>query len=120
MTVSATGALLLFIFPDGKLAIMLPAAALLGMAMGAEGDMVAFFAARYFGRRAFATIFGSLVVATSVSFAIGPTAFALMFEATGDYMLVSIMSAIALIISGVLFLTLRAEPYWRDPGPDIA
>ena len=48
------------------------AAALFGLTLGAEVDVIAYLASRYFGLRNFGGLFGGLVAALSLGTAFGP------------------------------------------------
>ena len=58
---------------------------LVGSAMGAEGDIQAFFIARQFGMRAFSTIFGSFGTCTVLGFGVGASVFGQLFDLANDY-----------------------------------
>jgi MFS family permease len=87
---------------------------LVGYAFGAEGDMLAFFTARYFGLRSFGAIFGVLGMALGVAVAVGGVASGFLFDRNLNYRLnlelgscLAAMSAVALLSSGLLR---RAQP----------
>jgi MFS family permease len=61
------------------------AAALLGLAIGAESDVMPFLISRYFGMRSMATLFGVLFGSYTVGVAIGRYLLGAGFDATGSY-----------------------------------
>ena len=82
---------------------------LVGLAQGAEGDILAFFTARYFGLRSFGAIFGPLAMVFGVAYASGGFVGATIFDRTGSYdlmlkggCLMSLLAAACLFTSGLL------------------
>ena len=63
----------------------IPAALLLGLSMGAEIDLLAYLAGRYFGLRSFAVIYGLLFSAFLTGTALGPWAYGAAYDAHGSY-----------------------------------
>jgi MFS family permease len=61
------------------------AAFLLGLGMGAEVDMLAYLASRYFGLRSFATIYGYVFAAFMVAGALGPLMMGALFDHFHSY-----------------------------------
>jgi MFS family permease len=89
----------LFLAADPSMATLLVGAALVGLSTGAEADMLAFFAARYFGLKRFGAIFGVLGLFFGLSVAIGGIGAGFLFDAAGDYRLVLILGAILAAVS---------------------
>lgn len=56
-----------------------------GMAQGAEADFLAFFIARYFGIRSYATIYGALMAVAAASLSVGVLVYAGAHDAFGNY-----------------------------------
>jgi MFS family permease len=97
----AVGILLLL---DG-LRWAVPAAFLLGMAQGAEIDLLGFVVARRFGRRAYARIFGACFGITLVGAMAGPVALAAVFGHTGSYDLGLMLFPLCPVLAlGLLFM----------------
>ena len=63
----------------------IPAALLLGLSMGAEIDLLAYLAGRYFGLKSFAVIYGLLFSAFLAGTALGPWAYGAAYDADGSY-----------------------------------
>jgi MFS family permease len=57
----------------------------IGLSLGAELDLVAYLASRYFGLRSFAAIYGLLLSGIVASAGAAPVSFALWFDSTGSY-----------------------------------
>lgn len=90
---------------------LLAGAALLGLAVGAEIEIAAYFVVRFFGLASFGTIYGSLIAAYSASAALGPLAVALAFARQRDYDPVCLTFAAALAVSALLIGTLGRYRY---------
>lgn len=60
-------------------------AALIGLTVGAEVDVIVYLATRHFGLRAFGALYGGLLVALSIGTAVGPLAAAGTYDRTGNY-----------------------------------
>lgn len=58
---------------------------LIGICLGSEGDLLAFFTGRYFGLKTFSELFGWFYAAFSVGFTIGPLAASTLYELNGGY-----------------------------------
>jgi MFS family permease len=61
------------------------AAALLGLAIGAEADVMPFLVSRYFGMRAMGALFGCVFASYTLGAGSGPYLIAAGFDATGSY-----------------------------------
>lgn len=71
----------LFVGPEGAFL----AAALIGLTVGAEVDVIVYLATRHFGLKAFGALYGGLLVALSLGTALGPLAAARVYDETGTY-----------------------------------
>ena len=108
-----TGGLLLLWSGAGGAAAFL-GAFLVGLGMGAEGDLIAYCSSRYFGLRSFGEIYGYLFAAFTLSGAIGPLLMAAGFDRTGSYRL-PILLFVALTITATVLMS-RLGPYRYRPG----
>ena len=84
----------------------------IGLAAGAETDLIAYLAARYFGMRNYGLIYGLLLLPFGVAAAISPAAFGLARDLTGDYDL-------ALHIATGMFLAGAALPLALGRYPQV-
>lgn len=57
----------------------------IGFALGAEGDFLPFFVRKYFGLKAFGSIYGMLFFAHGIGGVLGPVLFGLAFDHLNDY-----------------------------------
>lgn len=84
----------------------IPAALLLGLSMGAEIDLLAYLAGRYFGLKSFAVIYGLLFSAFLAGTALGPWAYGAAYDADGSYAAMLLVGAgccaLAALITGFL------------------
>ena len=67
--------------------------ALVTIAFGAEADLLAYFAARYFGVRALGAVLGALSIFYGVSFSVGSVIGGFVFDRLGSYQYVLIAGA---------------------------
>jgi MFS family permease len=91
--------------------ILVTGAALWGIGIGAEVDMMAFFVSRYFGLRAYGRLYGVFFGIFSLGVALGATLAGHTFDFTHSYILVLIYDGIALAAVCLLFLMLGPYPY---------
>jgi MFS family permease len=87
------------------------AAVLMGLAIGAEVDMLGFFTSRYFGRRSFGTLYGLIFAAFTLGIGVGPAILGVGFDTYHTYNQVLGAFIVALIVASALFLTLGTYRY---------
>jgi predicted MFS family arabinose efflux permease len=109
----AAGAALLYFGAAGGQAFL--AAVMVGLAIGAESDLLAYLSSRYFGLRSLGTIFGLQSAAYMLGTASGPWAFGRGFEATGSYATMLATCIGLVFVAIVLTLVLRRFPDWDGP-----
>ena len=83
-------------------------ASLMALSQGADGDVLGFFVARYFGLKSYTVILSVLGMACGIALALGAVLGGYSFDRTGDYQLMlasvavlSLISAVALLASGI-------------------
>ena len=86
------------------------ATVLLGLAAGAEFDIIAYLASRYFGMKSYSKIYSWLYVAFGIGAAVAPAIFGNAFDQSGSYNSILIVSAGLFIIGGVSLLSLGRYP----------
>lgn len=91
------------------------AAFLLGFASGAESDLIAFFAAKYFGMAHFGRIYGMLYMPFGVFSAISPVVYGIVRDRTGTYDPMLSAAMILFLAGGALLLALGRYPESRAP-----
>ncbi|MFZ4746329.1 MAG: MFS transporter [Sphingomonas sp.] len=90
------------------------AAFLLGFAGGAESDIIAYFAARYFGMAHFGRIYGMLYMPFGIFSAISPVLYGIVRDKTGSYDPILIAASVIFVIGGGLLLLLGRYPEPKD------
>lgn len=83
---------------------------LLGFAAGAESDVIAFLAARYFGMRHYGAIYGVLYMPFAIGSAISPILYGAVRDATGGYDAMLAAACAMFVVGGGLLLTLGRYP----------
>jgi len=91
-------------------ALIFVAAAIGGVAIGGETDLMPYLASRYFGTRAVSKIFGWFLFAFSIGAAVGPIAFAQLSAAFGGAVTPLYWLAALQLIPAALFLSLGRYP----------
>lgn len=94
----------------GSLALMRAGAFLLGFAAGAESDVIAFMAARYFGVAHYGKIYGLLYMAFGIASAISPVIYGAVRDGTGGYDPMLTAALLMFAVGGALLLTLGRYP----------
>ena len=86
------------------------AAAFLGFAAGAELDLMAFLAAKYFGLLHYAKIYAVLYAALALASGVAPMIFATIFDVTGSYNIGFLFGAGFFAAGALMMLTLGKYP----------
>ncbi len=88
------------------------AAATIGLAAGAEFDVMSFMVGRYFGQRRYGIIYSCLYASFKLSAGVGAPIFGYSFDNAGNYNFILYVAAGALVAGSALLLTLG--PYVID------
>jgi MFS family permease len=107
---TALGFILLWAGVSGGLAFA--AAFLVGLGMGAEGDIIAYLVSRYFGLRAFGEIYGYAFAAFTLGGVVGPLLMGISFDSTGSYRLVLGTFVVASLVAAGLMTRLGPYQAW--------
>jgi len=99
----------------GGAAFAAPGALAVGLAMGAEVDLIAYFTARYYGMRHYGRMYGLLYGAFLVGTGSSPYLIALIQAAAGAYTPALWMSAGLLGVASLLFATAPRFPQIAQP-----
>lgn len=105
-TLTALGCLLLL---SGTWAAPV-AAIVLGLAMGAEVDLVGYLVARYFGMNKYGRIYGRLYAAFLLGLGISSALTGVIYDRTGTYMIAQCAAAGLLLSAAVMLLRLPRFP----------
>jgi hypothetical protein len=99
----------------GPLAVV--AAVLLGVGIGAEGDIMAYLTSRYFGIRHYGLVYGCILAFFTLGSGLGPWIMAHAFDANRNYAAGLIGLGLALLAAVVLVMSLGAYRY--PPRQDL-
>jgi MFS family permease len=99
----------IFLLVEDKAAIL--GVILIGLAAGAEIDMMGFLASRYFGLSALGKIYGMLFALFTVAAGLGPYLIGLSFTSTKAYGVGFSAAAILMLIAGLIIVTLGPYRY---------
>lgn len=84
----------------------------LGFGAGFEFDLLAYLIARYFGRRAYGTIYGCFYTVIAFGGGLGPVVYGRVFDLTGRYDLALTAGGVGLLAGSLTLLALGAYPRW--------
>ena len=104
---------------DGGLsvAVAVLAAFLMGFAAGAETDLIAYLASRYFGMRSYGQIYGVLYMGFGLATAVSTTLYGWVRDTTGSYDPILAAAAVGFVLGAVLLLLLGRYPdFSREPA----
>lgn len=115
MAIPAIGMFILWSSLDTPLALG-AAIVLIGLAQGAEGDMLSFLVARHFGITMFGTVVGLLFTAVSGGAVVGSIVLSQMLSVSDVYAPFMFFCGVVTLIGSALFLLLRPD----SPATDTA
>ena len=102
------------------LPLAIVAGLLLGFSSGAETDLVAYLASRYFGMAYYGRIYGSLYMVFGIASALSPVAYGEMKDTTGAYDGMLFVAAVLFVIGALLLLTLGRYPDFSRASGDVS
>jgi MFS family permease len=91
---------------------------LIGLTMGAEGDLLAYLLSRYFGLRSFSAIYGMGLVVFGIGYGGAPFASGLLFDHLRNYDLGYAILAVLLVVCVGVALSFGRYPDFGAPAPD--
>lgn len=97
-------------------ATALVASLMIGLSLGAELDLMAYLASRYFGLRAFGANYGMLLAGIVCGAGLAPFVFAVRFESTGAYTEILAIAAALNVVAVITAWRLGPYPEWARPG----
>ena len=83
---------------------------LIGFAAGAEFDIIAYLASRYFGLKNYSKIYSLLYAAFAIGAAMAPGIFGFAYDTFGNYEMVFLVSAGLFLLGSVTLLPLGKYP----------
>lgn len=94
--------------------LMMATAVIIGLATGAEFDVLAILVSRYLGMRAYAAIYGQIAALFGIGVGFGPTIGGALFDMFGSYEpMLWFLAALFAIAAALLFL-LGPAPHWGE------
>ena len=96
------------------------AAFFLGFAAGAEADLIAYLAGRYYGMAHYGKIYGMLYMPFGIASALSSVIYAYVRDQTGSYDAILLVALFGFIIGGALLLLLGRYPASFDEEPASA
>ncbi|HSW15315.1 MAG TPA: MFS transporter [Solimonas sp.] len=93
------------------------AAASIGLTLGAEVDVVAYLAAKFFGLKNFGALYGAMVMALSLGTSFGPLTGGAIFDAYGNYAPFLLLNIGLMSLSALALLSLGTPPVHAEPTP---
>lgn len=106
MGLPAIGFSLIVMFGGTAHGVLIVAMLMIGLSQGAEGDIAAYLASRYFGYANFSSVLGLVVAALGVSSAAGSTILAWILFETDSFRLATICSIVVVSAGAFVFLLL--------------
>jgi len=89
------------------LPLIIFAVATLGLSYGAEGDVVAYIAARYFDMSVFSTVLGLFMAGAGAAISLGAAILGLTLWLTESFTLYMVLSAVCVLLGSAGFLRLK-------------
>ncbi len=97
------------------------AAAIFGLTVGAEIDVIAYLATRQFGLKSFGSLFGGIVTALALGVAFGPLVAGRTYDSYDSYGPFLVLNMVLMGISSIALLTLGHGRFGvQDPAPEAA
>ena len=109
-------ACLLLAQPQVPVAAALLSASLIGLAAGAETDLVAYLTARYFGLAHYGRLYGLQYAVFGFASGVSPFLFGKVFDLTGSYQPILLFAAALFVTGATALLTLGRYPTFEAPA----
>lgn len=106
-------ACVLLLAVPGSVPVAAVAVVFLGLALGAELDVVSYLTSRLFDTRHFGMLFGAIVSFITLAGGLGPFLVNAIFDWTGSYRLALMIAIPMCMASALLFLSMRLPPRER-------
>ncbi len=97
----------------GSMGVLMTGAVLLGFAAGAESDLIAYLAGRYFGMAHYGKIYGLLYMPFGLGSAISPAIYGAVRDRTGNYDAMLLVAMGLFAVGALLPLTLGRYPVFE-------
>ena len=97
---------------------VIPGVVAIGLAAGAEIDMMGFLVSRYFGLNALGRIYGALFALFTIAAGLGPYLIGLSFTLTKAYVAGFGAAAFLMLVAGIIIMTLGPYRYELERRPN--
>jgi MFS transporter, OFA family, oxalate/formate antiporter len=95
---------------EATIALLAIGVALIGLSQGAEGDLIGYMVARYFGVRHFGAINGAMGAAVTGGTALGALLFGISHDRTGSYDFAMTAAGVSFGVAALILFTLGRYP----------
>ena len=109
---ASIGLLLLWALEAGIVPFV--AAFLIGLSMGATGEIIPYLTGRYFGLRAFGQIYGYGLISFTLGGVVGPVVMGIGFDATQSYSVVLLAFGVASLVAAAMAIRLGPYRTWSE------
>ncbi len=109
---AAIGLLLLWALEAGSVPFV--AAFLVGLSMGATGEIIPYLTGRYFGLRAFGQIYGYGLISFTLGGVVGPVVMGIGFDATQSYSAGLLAFGVASLVAAAMAIRLGPYRTWSE------
>lgn len=99
---------------DGSMTMGLLAAVIIGLSFGAEGDVVAYLTAQYFGLRHYAFTYAIVYGVYAFAFGLSPVIAGAVFDVFGSYNSMLALLIVGLLLSAVIVALLGKPPDFSE------
>jgi MFS family permease len=86
----------------------------IGLAAGAELDLIAYMSSRYFGLKNYGKIYGAQFVFFAVGSGAAPAVFGWSQDVTGSYELILYSTAVLFVVGSLLMLVMGPYPLFKE------
>ena len=107
----------LLLFWGANPAAQSAAAAVIGLTLGSEIDVIVYLTTRHFGLKNFGALYGGLLTALSIGTATGPLAAAAIYDAKGSYELFLWLTTFAMGLSALALASLPRPAFASGSAP---
>jgi MFS family permease len=85
-----------------------------GLAAGAELDIIAYMTSRYFGMKHYGKLYGGQFVFFAIGSGAAPAVFGSAYDMTGSYEFILYSTAILFVLGALMMLLMGPYPVFRD------
>lgn len=110
LLVAAAGAIVILLAPQGSWGVFALGVVMIAASLGAEFDMMSFFCAHCFGLKNYASVFGFLMGAFYIGFAVGGVSYGAAHDWTGGYGAALAGAAACLVLGSGALIALPRRP----------